>query len=532
MTKQEKQTIKQLRKNKDYEEIYRQFGQKEFVKSVDRKYKEEDIKKLMYEGKFEAIYLRYGAKTYNRKLREYKQREIEQIYGKSSIQAIMGRIKLAGVAMLTSIGIGIGTGAFIEGSAITGYAINEYIEAANTTIENAEEYREKTKIGYEKEIEQYMKSIENYADYVKVLQLTDLETIMKVQEDMWATIEGYKTPEIDIEACFGLDIGISKKGVCRNMADDVAMKMNAINPKYNARVCSVFVNENVVVEERTNIERRSFEIQDLPSYNEELIIKRPDYVEWGEFFSANHAVVLIDIKKDNLTLIIDPTSTLIGIFQDGKIHILNVRETEQDRMQERRPWADLFWRDDISTFDIPKEYIKSFLPAKLSQSEIEEKYGIKAQNEALESASRKEQEYIYNLSKQDKGFKESLQINSTQNIYTVEEIKNTYQKIMQVEEQNVTKEQERQIVEDYYKLDTSVYYYNVKKEELLGAQILNPSMRLQAKVGIDMDNLEEKMRTIVNREKPKEEYMDAVPIIGRHITPAERQEKLEPPIER
>ena len=43
MTKQEKQTIKQLRKNKDYEEIYRQFGQKEFVKSVDRKYKEEDV---------------------------------------------------------------------------------------------------------------------------------------------------------------------------------------------------------------------------------------------------------------------------------------------------------------------------------------------------------------------------------------------------------------------------------------------------------------------------------------------------------
>lgn len=503
MTKQEKQTIKQLKETKNYEEIFKQFGQKTFVKSVDRKYKKQDIQKLMYEGKFEDIYLRYGTKTYNRKLREFKQREIEEIYGKKSIQAIIGRIKLAGVGILT--GIGIGTGVNLIGNGIT--IGGNVTEAINTTIDNAENYREATKEGHEEEIEQYMESIENYAEYIRTLNLTDLETIMKVQEDMWATIEGYKDPEIDIEGCYGLDIGISKKGVCRHMADDVARKLNTINPEYNARVCLVVAKENVENEEVPNINRTIFELQKQCSQYNGLEVTIPSYVK-TENLSTNHVVTLVDIKQDNLTLIVDPTNVFIGIFQNGEIYMLNVQENERDGVLERRPWADLFWRDDISMFDLPKEYIKSFLQTKLHPKEIEEKYGVKAQNEALETASKKELDYMYKLNKEGKGFRESLEVNPVKNIYTVEEIKRTYQKLMQIEEQNLSKEQKDRIIEEICKLRNSIFYYDHEKEMLLGAPILNSSMLLQEKLEINTDELSNKEQAILG-DKEQKEYEDS-----------------------
>lgn len=92
MTKEQKQILKKLKKEKNYEEIFIQFGQEKFVKSVNRKYRKQDISKLKKEGKFEDIYLRYGEITYNSLLHEFKQREIEEVYGRKSIKAISHKI--------------------------------------------------------------------------------------------------------------------------------------------------------------------------------------------------------------------------------------------------------------------------------------------------------------------------------------------------------------------------------------------------------------------------------------------------------
>lgn len=83
MNKEQKQILKKLKKEKNYEEIFKQFGQKEFIKSVDDEYRKNDIDKQKKEGKFEDIYLRYGESCYNSLLYEFKQREIEEEYGKT-----------------------------------------------------------------------------------------------------------------------------------------------------------------------------------------------------------------------------------------------------------------------------------------------------------------------------------------------------------------------------------------------------------------------------------------------------------------
>lgn len=108
MTKEENKILKNLKREKKYDEILEQFGQKQFAKSVSRKYKKQDIKKLKREGKFEDIYLRYGKGQYNRLLNEAKQREIEEIYGKRSAKAIGNRVKNRVKAMFGTLLIGTG----------------------------------------------------------------------------------------------------------------------------------------------------------------------------------------------------------------------------------------------------------------------------------------------------------------------------------------------------------------------------------------------------------------------------------------
>lgn len=108
MTKEERSILKNLKKEKKYDEILKQFGQKEFAKNVDRAYKKQDIKKLKKEGKFEDIYLRYGKSQYNRLLNEAKQREIEEAYGKRSAKAIGNRVKNRVKAMFGTFLIGTG----------------------------------------------------------------------------------------------------------------------------------------------------------------------------------------------------------------------------------------------------------------------------------------------------------------------------------------------------------------------------------------------------------------------------------------
>lgn len=498
MTKEEKQKIKELKKNKNYEEIFRQFGQKEYIKNVDRKYKKMDITKLKREGKFEDIYLRYGNSQYNKLLSEAKQREIEEIYGKRSFKAISHkishRIKATAGALLIGTGILGGTGV----TAISGITIaqSEIIKG-----ENEEKYKDL--------IEEYEEQNKNYAENIRKLGLTDLETIMKLQKDMHSSIEGYGQPSLNIEGYFGLDIGKGNlSGVCKNMADDYARKMNAINPDYNARTW--VVKANIGSSNAPNIQTYSGnQLLDGGSKFEDpsemltrgAVNKIKEITQNKDVNNVlgNHMVVAVDIKEKNLTLVVDPTNPSIGVFKNGEIIMLNSLGLETPFTMYRTPIDDLGFRG-FGALEVPNEYVKSFLNTSITIDKLNEEYGVEAQNNALKAAQEKEENYMYNLYKRN-SFKDSIKVKISEEhqyeIYSVEEMREAYKVYEGKIDNELKKEEVIELGNIFKRLEYSIDYYDEQQKELLQKEITHAQdiMSIKENLGIrDINDMREKLK--------------------------------------
>lgn len=118
---------------------------------------------------------------------------------------------------------------------------------------------------------------------------------------------------------------------------------------------------------------------------------------------VNHGIVAIDIQEDKLTLLIDPTNPSIGIYKDGKIKMFN--ETKPDEViQDRSIIGDAYNKGFEGIIDYPIDYIKSFIEPTLSLEEIEEKYGLYAQNKMLEKIEKEDEKTTFRKGlKIDKG---------------------------------------------------------------------------------------------------------------------------------
>ena len=258
MNKETKNKIKQLRKQKKYDEIFINYGRKEYIKNTPRSYQKKEIRKLKNEGRYEDVFCKYGE--------------------------------------------------------------NEY---------------------YEKEIEDYNENVDKYAEKVKKMQLNDLQIIMKVMDDMWNNIQGYGVPQKDIFGYMELDLATKDGyGVCRNMASDIAKKLNQINPKYNART----INVTIVAEGNyylADIETKELGLNENPEENaigiNENIEERKDTIlETGREVGkeilgkvlGNHMVTLIDIPEKDIILVADPTNPSIGLYKNGKIKMFNSDKEE------------------------------------------------------------------------------------------------------------------------------------------------------------------------------------------------------------
>lgn len=412
MDKEESDILKKLKKEEKYDEIFKQFGQKQFAKSVSRKYKKQDIGKLKREGKFEDIYLRYGNGEYKKLLKEAKQREIEEAYGKRSMRAFLyktsNRIKSAFGALLIGTGIVGGAGTL----------------AIGTTIVQSEQLKSKEKAQYAEEIKEYQDKVSEYAENIKAMGLTDLEIFMKLQADMHNSIRGYATPKLDIFGYEGVDMSLEDgTGICRNMANDIMYKLNAINPEYNAR-------EFIVKNEGGTVYTANININKIEESNEEVKLYKGNEIQMAKIICnvlpnqdavnnllGNHRVVAVDLKKENTTIIIDPTYALLGVFQDGKITILNSADEIDPVKMYRTPIGEIISRGSES-LEVPSEYIKSF-SSPYTIEELREKYGVEAQQRALASANDKE--FIYNAIKRD--FKSSIKVDlerQKENVYSTD----------------------------------------------------------------------------------------------------------------
>ena len=140
------------------------------------------------------------------------------------------------------------------------------------------------------------------------------------------------------------------EGVCKNMADDLTAKLNAINPDLNAR--------NLIVYDGNK------KIEDIYK------------------ITGNHMVTIISPKDEDYTIVIDPTNAVIGFIVNGKIKMLYKNSIIEYRYC---PIGQAFTVYETTTNDVNYEFIKSFINHKSNDelNELFERYGADAQMEAF-----------------------------------------------------------------------------------------------------------------------------------------------------
>lgn len=383
-------------------------GKDAYLAVVPRKIKKADIKKLKEEGRYFDIQTKYGDKEYKKVKIDAKYEEIKN--EKGPIRARLWKFR----AKFFKNAITIGTGTVLGLSAAVPIIVPAEMQKS---VKN-------NQVTYAQEIEDYNKKISKYAEEVNELNLNDAEIFMKVMDDMWENIEGYGEPQKDIQGFLELDLADENGvGVCRNMASDVAKKLNAINPKYNARLMCVDADSdgNYTV---ANIKQKILENEEQNINNQvenqfiEGITK-----EVTSYVFGNHAVTLVDIPEDNLMLILDPTNPGIGIYQKGKIEMFNSPKIDGVEYTSKHAMTSLMRIGGKQPVEeVINDLVKSYEEPKLTIEQIEEKYGLKAQNKALEKVRQE-------MSPRNQ-FVKSIQV--TQNGETIMQIeKNDKEKIEQ-----------------------------------------------------------------------------------------------------
>ncbi|MBR4225085.1 MAG: hypothetical protein IKR73_09775 [Oscillospiraceae bacterium] len=212
-------------------------------------------------------------------------------------------------------------------------------------------------------LDEYNVYLQEYSYSIRAMGLTDIQTIAKVMDDQWASVEdGLGRGRYNIFGLYRLDVFMDDtSAVCRNLADDFTAKMNAIDPGYEARTVCLYSDESrygagsagdiwrertddkdtVVHDKYIDISINNDAGNDLlyngipvsytitrsadktvnGSYNYSLNVacdkETTDYI-------GNHAATMIAIRDDDgkvlYHLIADPTNINISLVKDGRIY--------------------------------------------------------------------------------------------------------------------------------------------------------------------------------------------------------------------
>lgn len=414
MDKSTKKKIKELKKEKNYNEIFVRFGSKAFRKYAPRSYRKEDLDKLIEEGKYEDIYNKYSKykkDTYKELLKKAMFNEIKEAKGNKAAYFWYIRKKIANI--LKYIGLTVTSGTLVLGTAASTTTLEKYVNAHK----------------YEDEIEAYNDNIKDYAKEVQAMKLNDTQIFMKLTDDLWENIQGYAKPEKDIRGFLELDLATEEGyGVCRNMASDMARKLNEINKEYNARtmVVSMEVDGSYKIAdiERTILETNETvksNVNEAKAGNQKGKIEQKEVKinkntkdnksekENNKAPYANHMIVLVDIPNKNLTVMIDPTNPMLGIYLNGEIIILNPGKVQ---IKANEIHDAIGYKGIDGTKEAVESYMNSFRKPSLTFEEIEERYGLEAQNKALrEVRAMKKTNEILKKDDKVKKFKEQYETN-------------------------------------------------------------------------------------------------------------------------
>lgn len=325
--KEIKKEVKLLAKQGQFEQIYHEYGPEYFRKYVSRNYKKKDLRKLKNEGKYFDIYEKYGEKELDY-LSIYAEDVRNEAGRKRSLPIKIveaGRDYIRGCSFALA---GI-AGTFL--GLLGAIGIREDI----TKIQNSQKYA--------KEIDEYKEKIKEYSKSFDIHTQSDMEIIMKIMNDMHKTIRGYGEPKIDATGYEGMDV-MDKNGigVCRNMAENMADKLNAINSEYNARTIVLYAKledyeganiENNIIEgnKRTNIIGNVTQTY----INEKLSTRKIDYgdtvitYEYKEDLVLSKKSIRTKIPNEIEEILYDENRNIIG-------HRKSIKESNENSEKEKQ----------------------------------------------------------------------------------------------------------------------------------------------------------------------------------------------------
>lgn len=299
--------IKKLLQDEQYDEIFSEYGFDAFHIYVPRKYKKNDLEKLKKEGRYESIYAKYGEIEYQKILTIAQYNEIKQELGNASARVWRAKHSIANFFKR------------VMKKTISGaLALTVWGELGVAQVQDSKEK-------YTDEIQIYNENIREYSKLFEGKKYSDIQIIMKVMDDMWNSIEGYKSPDTDPIGFSELSLQNDGYGVCRNFASDISKKLNIINPKFNARVITVKLGHEGEFS-FANIERNILEENETVSQDSN---ENKEIISITDLF-GNHAITLVDIPEDNIILAIDPTNPALGIYRNGKIYMFNGPNVKYD----------------------------------------------------------------------------------------------------------------------------------------------------------------------------------------------------------
>lgn len=221
-------------------------------------------------------------------------------------------------------------------------------------------------------ISEYEIYVDDYLESIDFTGLSDLEIFMKLMQYEHQEML-YSTPEQEITGYYRVQM-LDGKGVCRNIADDLAYRLNLINPEYNAKM--ICVNSSY-----GNWVKNDDKMQIAPDYNfnnEEIDNDNKGLEEIKKRLFPNHAVTMINIPGEDYALILDPTNSGIGVISNGKIDMFN---SDNENYYVTELANALLMGYDIR-FSTELNELKSYF-TKHSLEELNELYGLDAQNEAI-----------------------------------------------------------------------------------------------------------------------------------------------------
>lgn len=221
-------------------------------------------------------------------------------------------------------------------------------------------------------ISEYEIYVDDYLESIDFTGLSDLEIFMKLMQYEHQEML-YGTPEQEITGYYRVQM-LDGKGVCRNIADDLAYRLNLINPEYNAKM--ICVNSSY-----GNWVKNDDKMQIAPDYNfnnEEIDKDYNGLEEIKKRLFPNHAVTMINIPGEDYALILDSTNSGIGVISNGKIDMFN---SDNENYYVTELANALLMGYDIR-FSTELNELKSYF-TKHSLEELNELYGLDAQNEAI-----------------------------------------------------------------------------------------------------------------------------------------------------